>query len=449
MPKDMTPTSPKDSRDMTITCTTQDIWGLLLAIQEQVRQQNEVISHQNDDIKAQTLRNQELDHTIKLHALKLQQQEDTMKTLQSQVLKQGNHITQVTNNVIDAPEGSPPSWAQTMKQEKTMGHMTGEMYTHESMYADEDPIEYKEQEKRSQNIVIRGMQEPKREIVISLNVDVTNLLAEKLGMQDAGVYGAHRAGKKRTDAHRAVVCTMLDARKRTIILENARFYLKGTEYYGSAMISMMNSMQLVAMNGAIKFIHSGSYTCYTASHGRSTNDYALVRYDALDLVHHFEVGSMLPTSDHTPIHICLCMPSMPIVNTMNTPNRPYKMQLTKKEDYASLLDSLLLDRNMPCDIEETWKIFRHAMEEVTRTIMGKYQSGTQIRKGLPHNPWFDAKCKEAKCKMRDLSQHSNEWECAPKEYNTLTKIKRRMYELSKEQLDLSRFKKEQRKLGVT
>ncbi|MCO5597139.1 hypothetical protein L7F22_051214 [Adiantum nelumboides] len=376
------------------------------------------------------------------------------------------------------------------------------MYTHESMYAHEDPIEYKEREKRSRNIVIRGMQEPEGETVMSLNVEVTNLLAEKLGMQDAGVYGAHRAGKKRTDAHRAVVCTMLDARKRTIILENACFYLKDTQYYvsedrtpaqqaertayeerlkekkptspsknaqghtthgittiqlpkngpfadlctsiamyaregavvllgdfnariantqvqltdhslhpadkngelmlgsmwdrcssdnimnaqGSAMISMMNSMQLVAMNGAGKFIHSGSYTCYTASHGRSTNDYALVRYDALDLVHRFEVGSRLPTSDHTPIHICLHMPNMPIVNTMNTPNWSYKMQLTKKEDYASLLDNLLFDRKMPCNIEEMWKIFRHAMEEAARTIMGKYQSGKQIRKGPPHNP---------------------------------------------------------------
>ncbi|MCO5603026.1 hypothetical protein L7F22_057169 [Adiantum nelumboides] len=104
------------------------------------------------------------------------------------------------------------------------------MYTHESMYAHEDPIEYKEREKRSRNIVIRGMQEPEGETVMSLNVDITNLLAEKLGMQDAGVYGAHRVGKKRTDAHRPVVCTMLDARKRTIILENEHFYLKGTQY---------------------------------------------------------------------------------------------------------------------------------------------------------------------------------------------------------------------------
>ena len=111
--------------------------------------------------------------------------------------------------------------------------MTGEMYSHESMYAHEDPIEYKEREKRSRNIVIRGMQEPDGETVLSLNVEVTKLLAEKLDMQDAGVYGAHRVGKKRTDAHRAIVCTMLDARKRTILLDNARFYLKGTQYYVS------------------------------------------------------------------------------------------------------------------------------------------------------------------------------------------------------------------------
>ncbi|KAI5053921.1 hypothetical protein GOP47_0031186, partial [Adiantum capillus-veneris] len=166
MPKD---TPPKDSRDTTITYTTQDIWGLLLSIQEQVRQQNEVISRQNEDLKNLTLRNQELDHTIALQALKLQQQEDTLKTLQTQVLEQGSHITQVTNNVTDAPEGSPPSWAQIVKQERTMGHKTGEMYTYESMYTHEDSTEYKEREKRSQNIVIRGMPEPEGETVMSLN----------------------------------------------------------------------------------------------------------------------------------------------------------------------------------------------------------------------------------------------------------------------------------------
>ena len=45
------------------------------------------------------------------------------------------------------------------------------------------------------------------------------------------VYGAHRVGKKKPDTNRAIVCTLLDARKRAIILENARIYLKDSPYY--------------------------------------------------------------------------------------------------------------------------------------------------------------------------------------------------------------------------
>ena len=48
---------------------------------------------------------------------------------------------------------------------------------------------------------------------------------------------------------------------------------------------MMNFMQLVVMNGAKKFVESGAYTCYTANYGMSTNDYALVRCDALEMVY--------------------------------------------------------------------------------------------------------------------------------------------------------------------
>ena len=66
---------------------------------------------------------------------------------------------------------------------------------------------------------------------MTLNADVTAMIAEKFGMQDVVIYGAHRVGKKRPDSHRAIVCTMLDARKHNIILENARIYLKDTALY--------------------------------------------------------------------------------------------------------------------------------------------------------------------------------------------------------------------------
>ena len=77
---------------------------------------------------------------------------------------------------------------------------------------------------------------------------------------------------------------------------------------GSAILCMMNSMQLVVMKGAKKFVESEAYTCYTANHGMSTNDYALVRCDTLEMVHQFEVGERSPNLDHTPLYMWLRMP---------------------------------------------------------------------------------------------------------------------------------------------
>ncbi|MCO5609047.1 hypothetical protein L7F22_063268, partial [Adiantum nelumboides] len=64
---------------------------------------------------------------------------------------------------------------------------------------------------------------------------------------------------------------------------------------------------------------------------------------------------------------------------------------------------------------------------------------------MPQNPWFDVECKAAKCKLRGMHQSTSEWEDAAKDYNALTRKKRRMYKLLKEQQDVGQFKKELKK----
>ncbi|MCO5576821.1 hypothetical protein L7F22_030641 [Adiantum nelumboides] len=211
---------------------------------------------------------------------------------------------------------------------------------------------------------------------------------------------------------------------------------------GSAMLSMMNSMQLVAMNGAKKFAHSGTYTCYTANHGMSTNDYALVRYDALEMVHQFEVGGRSPNSNHTPLHVWLRMSIKIKENIRNSLSWSYKMQTLNKNDYADFLDRILLKHNMSDDIEESWDIFLHALEEAAETIMGRTKKWKQDVKGLPHNPWFDEECKVAKRMLRTVPHSTEEWNHAMKKYNILKRRKRRMYELAKEEQDVKQFKRD-------
>ena len=52
-----------------------------------------------------------------------------------------------------------------------------------------------------------------------------------------------------------------------------------TNPQGSALISMMTSMQMIVIKGSRNFADSGKHTCYTSNNGMSTIDYVLVRYD--------------------------------------------------------------------------------------------------------------------------------------------------------------------------
>ncbi|MCO5551454.1 hypothetical protein L7F22_004957 [Adiantum nelumboides] len=118
------------------------------------------------------------------------------------------------------------------------------------------------------------------------------------------------------------------------------------------------------------------------------------------------------------------------------------MQTLKKNDYADFLDRILLKHNMSDDIEESWDIFRHALEEAAESIMGRTKKWKQDVKGLPHNPWFDEECKVAKRMLITVPHSTEEWNHAMKKYNTLKRRKRRMYELAKEEQDVKQFKRD-------
>ncbi len=120
-----------------------------------------------------------------------------------------------------------------------------------------------------------------------------------------------------------------------------------TNPQGSALISMMTSMQLLVMNGSRKFANSGKCTCFTANNGMSTIDYVLVQYDASHIVHDFEVGERSPKLDHTPIHVRLQVPTQRKEKTAAGSTWSYKMQIENKKEYAALLDSTLAKKHMP------------------------------------------------------------------------------------------------------
>lgn len=227
--KDKHHTPPKadtTTEGNTALCSMQDIWGFLSSMHTTMMKQSE-------EIKNLALKNQELEHKLQMQDLRIQHQEEQIQELRGALDKQAATVqdTLATHDEkiaqIHVP-GNVGSWASIVKNGHTNSAITN---TNDDMYAIEDEKEYHELEKRKMNIVVRGITEKDTEQVLTLNTAITDIISTKFGMHDVVVYGAHRVGKKKPETNRAIVCTLLDARKRAIILENARMYLKDSPLY--------------------------------------------------------------------------------------------------------------------------------------------------------------------------------------------------------------------------
>ena len=95
--------------------------------------------------------------------------------------------------------------------------------------------EQKEREKCTQNLVIRGLPKVEKESPLTLAKEVAGFFAQHFAIPDVVVYGAHRVGRMQEGMgnKKAIVCTMMDARKRAIIPDSSKIYLKGSPYYVS------------------------------------------------------------------------------------------------------------------------------------------------------------------------------------------------------------------------
>lgn len=215
---------PKPPADGILTCNVQDVWRLLNTLQE-------TVMRQSTKLKELALKNQGLEHRLQLQDLKLQQQDEKISMLQSQI---DNHNATTQEKLITQDE--------KIKDMKSYAHVLEDGEINVNAYADEakstehvktnvGTAEQSERVKRSMNVMLRGLPEAEKETIMMLNARMSEFFDEHFGMQDVVVYGAHRVGKKKPKEGRAVVCTLLDARKRSIILQNARFYLKGSPYH--------------------------------------------------------------------------------------------------------------------------------------------------------------------------------------------------------------------------
>ena len=68
---------------------------------------------------------------------------------------------------------------------------------------------------------------------LTLAKEVAGFFAQHFAIPNVAVYGAYRVGRMQEDMpnKQAIVCTVMDARKKDIILGSSRIYLKGSPCY--------------------------------------------------------------------------------------------------------------------------------------------------------------------------------------------------------------------------
>ena len=96
-----------------------------------------------------------------------------------------------------------------------------------------DAKEKDDREKRKNIIVINGIPEEDSKNARALTLKVQELLTTRLDMTEVPIEGAHRVGLNKADSKHPnlIVCTIMDARKRRIIIDNSSTYLRGTDVY--------------------------------------------------------------------------------------------------------------------------------------------------------------------------------------------------------------------------
>ena len=203
-----------------------------------------VLTQENGILKMLTMENAHLKQALESQSQRISQLEEALKeckrscvdvgTLQERLSNvEHEHVTKTAkleSMSRDVCEMRTKTWADVCK-EKGTNEQENALHTKYVKNGETiDVQEMQEREKRSRNVVIRGIKEQSDETPTSLATNIEGFLSSHFGMSGIAVYGARRVGKQGApcSGDRPLVCTMLDESKRSIILDNSWVYLKGT-----------------------------------------------------------------------------------------------------------------------------------------------------------------------------------------------------------------------------
>lgn len=246
--------SPKIGDSNSCTSSTEAmIMAYLVSLQETVNKQGEdlrALAMENGTLRVLHVENENLKKTLEMQNARLMQLEDEVKECRRTLVDMNalkERMTKVEHDYVAKEESidtmkrdvsdmknvcTAKSWAEICN-----GNVVSNLPIMHAMTqakdVDVDNVdveELKELERRSKNIVIRGIVEEKSETPPSLAIAIEDFFKTHFGMSGITVYGAHRVGKLGAprSGERPIVCTMVDEIKRRIILDNSWIYLKDT-----------------------------------------------------------------------------------------------------------------------------------------------------------------------------------------------------------------------------
>lgn len=229
--------TPSNSLQGVWSPSPQDLWNMMANMQQSLMQMTDKFMEQQKDMYDQRREIDMLKEVNKDLMQKLNTQQGQLDALEKKSTTQEENVKGMLT--------TPPSWAQVLGK----GNKNKESDTHDDAFSKDagrgyvfsqtppeehlDAEERADRAKRKNNIVISGITEGEDENARSLKTKIQELLLEHFDMSDVPIEGAHRVGKKTEDGQRPkiIICTIMDTRKRQIILDNSSTYLKGTNVY--------------------------------------------------------------------------------------------------------------------------------------------------------------------------------------------------------------------------
>ncbi len=218
-----------------------------------------------------------------------------------------------------------------------------------------------------------------------------------------------------------------------------------TNNYGKELLLLCQSSGLRIVNGRYSLDKNvGKFTCYK-DNGQSVVDYLLAQENLFNSLVFFEVGQKWPDSDHCPVTFHLKATFLGSSRHQNKDSVNGTFEYSKfiwDVGSSETIRNYLFDEQGTAHLNEFYDcIYNLESGENAANAFSKCiaqacdrslkKSGKQFSSHFPHNPWFDAECKDIKSKYH-LAYKCDELSSATKglgkKFKRITQRKKRVHQ---------------------